>query len=173
MAKLKPRYEVRLECGYRQDGAASVHLWTFIGVLIGAVLGLCQVVHAASPEVDVLAELRVPIAEHGPSFQYVPADKFVQGQEIFYTVRIQNSTEKSMSGVQVIQVVPANTRYVQRSATGAGAQISCSYDGGKTFITETPSPINQNGVCTHLRWDLPYPLASKAVLLARFRVVFQ
>jgi uncharacterized repeat protein (TIGR01451 family) len=130
------------------------------------------------PEVELIPELRVPQAAGGSTF--VPAVVFQQGQEIDYTVRITNPGAQAIENVTVVQPMPANTLYVAGSASGAGADIQFSVDGGQSFarpaslrsardpaLTATPAEY------THIRWQLRYALAPKAVVLARFRAVFQ
>lgn len=145
--------------------------WCCIGVIP------CSVQAALSPlpELDLRAELRVPVDTQNKAYHFVPASTLVQGQEIFYTLRIHNPTDKALSAVQVVQPVPSNTRYVAGSATGAGAEISFSIDAGVTFAkaADLQDPSGSAAPYTHIRWQLPYPLAPGAVLLARFRAVFQ
>jgi uncharacterized repeat protein (TIGR01451 family) len=132
---------------------------------------LTPAVSAPLPVLGLLAEVRVPIDPAGKAYHFVPATKLLQGQEIFYTLRIHNPSDQAMIGVVVVQPVPMNTRYVAGSASGAGAKISCSIDGGNSFAAPQPR-TSGSAPCTHLRWQLPYPLAAKAVVLARFRAVF-
>lgn len=132
----------------------------------------------SQPKVELIAELRIPQPAGGAMF--VPATVFEQGQEIDYTVRISNPSAQPMNDVTVVQLLPANTRYVPGSATGAGADIQFSVDGGQSFakpeklksvrsaeLSATPAEY------THIRWQLRYALAPHAVVLARFRAVFQ
>ena len=61
--------------------------------------------------------------------------------------------------------VPADTVYVLGSATGAGALIEFSHDGGISFDATESAPI------THLRWTLAAPLAPGDSGTATFRAV--
>ena len=137
--------------------------------------GACsaQAASSSQPELELIAESRVPVDSSGDNYQFVPAEKLVQGQEIFYTLRIHNPTDQPLSEVRVVQALPANTHYVAGSASGAGALISLSFDGGQTFVSASGRNAAQDKTCTHIRWELPYALAPKVVVLARFRVVFQ
>jgi uncharacterized repeat protein (TIGR01451 family) len=130
------------------------------------------------PEVELIAELRVPRDAGGSMF--VPAVVFGQGQEIDYTVRITNPGMQPIENVTVVQPLPANTRYVAGSATGAGADILFSTDGGQSFArpaalssTRDPDLPAAPAEYTHIQWQLRYALAPRAVVLARFRAVFQ
>lgn len=139
----------------------------------------------ASPlEISLQPELRV-MEQHGKevSYRYAPAHNIQQGQEIYYTVRIVNVGNESVRHAVVVQPIPLNTHYVARSATGAGALITFSIDGGKSFVTpdELQRARNQGAAnasaatakYTHIRWQLRHSLAPHAVALARFRVVFE
>jgi uncharacterized repeat protein (TIGR01451 family) len=127
--------------------------------------------------VTMLPEIRV-VERHGKDQQvrYLPAKVVEQGQEIYYTVRIVNATNEKVRRAAVIQQVPANTRLVDKSVTGAGAALSYSIDGGKTFFSL--AELRNNGSVpasprvTHIRWQFRHPLAPHVVVLARFRVVF-
>lgn len=125
------------------------------------------------PEVQLLAEIRV-------GARLEPALQLDEGQEIFYTLRIKNPGAKPMTGVSVVQAVPHNTSYVAGSATGAGADIMFSVDGGTRFAHANqlqwpgnPGKVLPASQYTHIRWQLAYPLAPHAVVLARFRAVFR
>jgi len=148
----------------------------------------------ASPlEVSVQAELRT-VERDGKviSYRYAPARRFAQGQELYYTVRIRNAGTIAIRDAEVIQPVPTNTHYIAHSATGGGAQITFSVDGGKTFAatnelklptavfaaaddsaaTRSSSRRALPADYTHIRWQLRNSLEPGAVVLARFRVVF-
>lgn len=166
-------------------------------------VGACAVIAAnawaaqiepANPlEISVQAQLRS--VEHDgsvTSYRYVPAQRVAQGQELYYTVRIRNVGTLAIHDAVVVQPIPANTHYVAHSATGAGAQITFSVDGGKVFAASAelklPSSFSVAGEdnaasvpatrraspadYTHIRWQLRHSLEPGAVVLARFRVVF-
>lgn len=131
------------------------------------------------PVVTLRAEVRV-LRGATNTYQYVPAGKLTEGQEINYTVRIANPNTEALPPAIVIQPLPANTHYVAGSATGAGADIQFSADGGEHFAKPSAlrSPVNAERVAdaaeyTHIRWQLRYALAPKAVVLARFRATFE
>ena len=167
------KYLAELETGCCEQLSTLSSVYKLLVVVCGISLGLVRVGCAASPQVELLSEVRLPSTAESSSYRFVPAEKLVQGQEISYTVRIHNPTDKPLVGVQVVQPIPANTYYLAGSATGAGADIRCSYDGGVTFVAEVKAATDQARVCTHLRWDLPYALSPKSTLFARFRAIFQ
>lgn len=140
-------------------------------------------------EVTVQAELRVAEREGTvTTYRYVPAAHFDQGQQLYYTVRIRNTGDVAVRDALVVQPIPLHTRYVAGSASGAGAAITYSVDGGRRFAVPDElriasdfqadtqdGPVSKRataGDYTHIRWQLRHPLEPGAVVLARFRVVF-
>jgi hypothetical protein len=80
----------------------------------------------------------------------------------------------------VTQPVPEHMAYVADSATGPGAEITYSADGGTTF--DRPEGLKALGPdgkmhvvkardYTHIRWQFKIVLKSKSVAYARFRAV--
>lgn len=132
---------------------------------------------------QLIAEVPAPAPQVGTgarALQLVPAGALTQGQEVYYTVRITNPNAVFAREVSVVQQIPANTHYVAGSASGPGARIDFSVDGGRTFAAprqlrlegeaDKPAPPHSY---THIRWRLRNPLAPGAVALARFRAVFE
>lgn len=138
----------------------------------------------AQVETTLVAEVREESmgSSGNPVRYFVPARLLEQGREVFYTVRIKNPGAQFAADVAVVQRIPQNTDYVPNSATGPGAEISVSADGGVTFgpeggLTYTdPTGIARPATTqdyTHIRWRLRNPLAPGAIALARFRAVFR
>lgn len=127
----------------------------------------------ALPAIDVqlLAEVRGATGDPHHNAPLIPAGRIKQGQEIYYTLRIHNPGNRPMTTLSIVQPVPRNTRYVPGSASAAGADVAFSIDGGHSF--DRSEKAASSGQYTHIRWQLRYPLAPGAVLLARFRAVFQ
>lgn len=134
-------------------------------------------------ETELIAEVKVDVSNGGRSkSRYVPATIVSQGQVVYYTVRIRNTSPEYAHDVAVVQRVPANTIYVEGSAAGPGADVSFSIDGGQTFAPSdelraldagTTQRIASVDEYTHIRWRLRNALAPGAIALARFRAVFQ
>lgn len=114
-------------------------------------------------------------------YRFVPARLLDQGQVVYYTVRITNQTTVPLRNVAVVQAVPANTVYIADSASGPGADVSFSIDGGQTFAPAEALTVEVEGAkqpaqaaqYTHIRWQLRNALAPGATALARFRATFQ
>src|SRR5271156_695636 len=93
----------------------------------------------------------------------VPADRVVPGDEVFYTLEIRNTGSKSLPPPTVDFAIPEHMRYIANSAVGAGAEVSYSVDGGRTFDRpENLSVVPVGGErrvatvadYTHIRWRL-------------------
>jgi uncharacterized repeat protein (TIGR01451 family) len=135
-------------------------------------------------ETELIAEVRVEITSgpHKGVARFVPATVLSQGEVVYYTVRIKNPTSEYLRDVSVTQRIPVNTVYVPDSASGPGAEVLFSIDGGVTFaVEEALNSIGEDGVAhrasedeyTHIQWRMQNALAPGAVALARFRAVFQ
>ena len=110
----------------------------------------------------------------------VPADRVVPGDEVFYTLAIRNTGSTGLPAPTVEFQIPEHMRYVAHSATGAGAEVSYSIDGGHTFdrpenlrIVATTGDMRLATAAdyTHIRWQLKHVLKSRSMALARFRAV--
>jgi len=125
-----------------------------------------------SPEIRVIEQRGKDQTVH-----YAPAKTVEQGQQLYYTVRIVNTSNEKVKHAVVVQPVPANTSLLEKSVTGAGASLGYSIDGGKTFISLTDLRNLISGAAitprvTHIRWQFRHPLAPHVTVLARFCVVF-
>jgi uncharacterized repeat protein (TIGR01451 family) len=137
----------------------------------------------AEVQTELVAEVRenVSTTPGREVFRFVPARLLEQGQVVYYTVRITNQTTVPLRNVAVVQPVPANTVYIADSASGPGATVSFSVDGGQSFApaealvsaNEGTKQRAQPAQYTHIRWQLRNPLAPGATALARFRATFQ
>ena len=135
-------------------------------------------------EVQLLAEVKTTASApaNAPVARFAPATTLSQGEIVYYTVRIRNPTSEYLRDVVVVQPIPANTTYAERSASGPGTDIQFSADGGTTFAPEGRVLTNDSGGAqraatpqdfTHIRWRLRNALAPGAVALARFQAVFR
>jgi uncharacterized repeat protein (TIGR01451 family) len=154
-------------------------LFQFIAGLLFAAGFSCLALAAPNPlRTRLIPEIRV-VETQGKETRarMIPATIIAQGTEVYYTVRATNDSNEKLRNAVIVQAVPVNTRYVDRSATGAGAAITYSIDGGKNFISasELRSAIGDNPKSvrvTHIRWQLRHALAPHVTVFARFRAVF-
>jgi uncharacterized repeat protein (TIGR01451 family) len=159
-------------------------LWCLSALLFAAFWSLAS--RGAEPadiQTELIAEVRENISTTPgrEAFRFVPARMLEQGQVVYYTVRITNQTTVPLRNVAVVQPVPANTIYLEDSASGPGADVSFSVDGGRMFAPAQSLTIGAEGLqelaqskqYTHIRWQLRNPLAPGATALARFRATFR
>lgn len=106
------------------------------------------------------------------------ADRLRSGEEVHYTVRVTNPGKQPVTDVVVTKRLPFGVHYLPGTATGPGAQVQFSSDGGATFVTPKDSVAKAKGApkpaveYTHVRWILSRPLSPGATALLRFRATF-
>lgn len=124
-------------------------------------------------EVRILPELRIVAGTaKNPTYRYVPAVQVAEGEEIFYTVQVRNGGERPLEDYALVLPVPENTRYVPHTAAGAGAAVTFSVDGAQSFAPAERVRVASSRY-THIRWQWSTPLAPGAVVLVRFRAIFE
>jgi uncharacterized repeat protein (TIGR01451 family) len=98
----------------------------------------------------------------------VKAAKVVPGDEVVYTIHCTNQGQEPAEDVVITNPIPEHMTYVDRSATGAGAKITFSVDGGETYGSADDLAVNTAkgeerpataADYTHVRWSLVRPLA--------------
>ena len=149
-------------------------LWLLAAAVLTA---FCSPATPAEEVSDIQTELVAEVRENVSTtpgrevYRFVPARMLEQGQVVYYTLRITNQTTVPLRNVAVVQPVPANTTYLADSASGPGADVTFSVDGGATF--SPAGSLAQAPQYTHIRWQLRNPLAPGATALARFRATFR
>lgn len=148
-----------------------------------AVLSSTATGQATSPAIKLrtLAEVETHIVDNGREVtRLVPADRVVPGDRVIYTVEIRNTGPVALVAPTVVNPIPAHTVYIADSATGPGAEVSYSVDGGHTFdrpeslkvrTADGGSRMAKAFDYTHIQWKLKKTLKSKSVAYARFRAV--
>jgi len=115
------------------------------------------------PGVTVERAWLVTVEDTG-RLEMVPGPRPAGAAEALYTIRFRYDGETEADGLVIVQPLPAGGRYVAGSATGPGASVTFSVDGGKTFgPAETLSVVDGAGEAraaiaddyTHVRWELP------------------
>jgi uncharacterized repeat protein (TIGR01451 family) len=132
-------------------------------------------------DVKVIAEVEVPARQEGGNRTVMaPVDRVVPGDRVFYTLEIRNRGGADVVGPAITQPIPAHMLYVADSATGPGAEVTYSVDGGVIF--DRPENLRKVGPdrrahraiasdYTHIRWKFRITLKPKSVAYARFRAV--
>jgi uncharacterized repeat protein (TIGR01451 family) len=178
------RYRSVLRRGISRDSARKLlKLLVFASAMLLTSRLAAQEAIDANIETELVAEVRenVSTTPGTETFRFVPAKLLEQGQVVYYTVRIRNVGAAFARDVIVTQRIPVNTIYVEDSASGPGANITFSVDGGQMFEPADKLMIDVEGNTqpaqpaqyTHIRWHLRNPLAPDAIALARFRAVFR
>jgi hypothetical protein len=133
---------------------------------------------AHDPKIKVTLIAEVAPKQAGGRIQ--PADRLVPGNEVVYTLEIRNTTQMSRPPPTIDYPVPEHMRYVADSAVGAGAEVTFSADGGRSFARpENLFVVGTDGQrraataddYTHIRWQLKHILKGNSVAFARFLAV--
>ena len=132
-------------------------------------------------------ETRVELLEleRGPDGQpvgrFVAAGRLEAGDEVHYTIRVENPGRVAVHDVVVTKLMPFGVGYMEGSAVGPDCETQFSVDGGRTFaparglrVEAFGKPVRKAEPAdyTHLRWVLRRPLAPGAVAILRFRATF-
>lgn len=116
--------------------------------------------------VAITAEKEVTVVVKGEKVKRRVPIKTIKPEEvIFYTLSYINSGDEAATNAVLDDPIPQGSAYIPGSATGAGAEIVFSIDGGKTFKKPTLLTYevkNPNGSVdnrtaspeeyTHVRW---------------------
>lgn len=90
-------------------------------------------------------------------------------REHIYTARFHYRGDAPALGLRIVLPVPPGMRYIGGSATGPGAQLSYSVDGGRSFAPADDALPPED--YTHIRWDLPGRYAPGTRGLVSFRAI--
>lgn len=120
-------------------------------------------------EIKIKAEKIAVIVKDGKKIERnVSTKKFQPGDTIIYTITYNNKSGEPAKDAVIDDQIPKGTTYLHDSASGAGADITFSIDGGKTFKkptllvyqVETVKGGKEQRVAspdqyTDIRWTLP------------------
>jgi len=138
-------------------------------------------VHAAADiRLKAVAEIEVSVVnDKGETeMKRVPAAKVVPGTEVIYTITVSNLGDQPADSVVVTDPIPENTTYVDRSAFGAGTEITYSVDGGTSYdladklkVKDATGKLRAATASdyTHIRWVLNFTLKPKDVAPVWFK----
>jgi uncharacterized repeat protein (TIGR01451 family) len=121
-------------------------------------------------EIKAIAEVEVKVKtpDGKEETKRVPAGKVIPGTTVIYTLRARNAGDKPATDVVVTDPIPDQLEYVDGSITSAGARVTFSVDGGRTWgAKETLKVKGEDGAMraagpadfTHIRWKFEKPLA--------------
>jgi uncharacterized repeat protein (TIGR01451 family) len=139
-------------------------------LLVVAVLALLLIPMGAMAKplvsVSITAEKEMKVVKDGQkNTKKVAATKIEPGDVIFYTLNYINSGNEPATKVVLDDPIPMGTVYIPGSASGEGAEITFSIDGGKsfkkpsllTYEVKLPSGKTEKRTAsaeeyTHIRW---------------------
>jgi uncharacterized repeat protein (TIGR01451 family) len=114
--------------------------------------------------------------------QRVPAAKVLPGSEVIFTTRYENVSKEKAENAVITNPVPEHMLYQQKSAQGAGTQVTFSIDNGKSynipnqlFVLDAAGrkfPARPKDY-THIRWAFKNPLPSGAKGEVSFRAILK
>jgi uncharacterized repeat protein (TIGR01451 family) len=155
--------------------------------VVGAVLCGIGIPYVASGQatsgalvIKAVAEVETRAVQDGRDIvKLAPANRVVPGDQVIYTLEIRNPGRTAVRDPIVTYAVPSHMMYVADSATGPGAEVRYSVDGGHVFDRPENLRVSSDGHSraakpdeyTHIRWKLKNTLKSKSVAFARFRAV--
>ena len=100
--------------------------------------------------------------------------------ELIVSVRFANASDRILDAIRITSPIPPDLSYVSDSASGPGADVLYSVDGGRSFgrpeeLTMQAPDGSVRGAepadYTHVRWVLRTSLDAGASGVARFRAV--
>lgn len=120
----------------------------------------------AEPRVVVESAWLVP-SGNPAGMRIVTGPRPADAAESLVTARFRYEGDAPAEGLRIVLAIPADLALVADSATGPGAVVSCSVDGGASFGATDALTVPDDGEkpgavrpatpadCTHIRWDLP------------------
>ncbi|MGB5622268.1 MAG: hypothetical protein WBN65_07225 [Gammaproteobacteria bacterium] len=114
--------------------------------------------------------------------QLVEAARVLPGEEVLFTVTYTNVGAQPAGDVTITNPIPDHMNYLDGSATGDGASITFSVDGGRSFeeprnlvVTDAEGvqrPATANDY-THIRWILGTDVAAGSSGSVQFTAVVE
>lgn len=124
----------------------------------------------AAPKIEFsISQFREVVEQKGGvrKTKLVPAESVAPGDVVEYVLAYVNRGNEAATDAAIEDPIPKGTVYVANSATGEGAEITFSSDGGRTFAPAVkltyeyrlPSGAVEKRVATpdeytHVRWTL-------------------
>jgi uncharacterized repeat protein (TIGR01451 family) len=169
------RSEYRRRLGYR--------VFAIVICGVGIPCAVTGQTTSAGLTVKAVAEVETRTRQDGrPGVKLSPADRVVPGDRVIYTLEIRNAGATPVRDAMITYAVPSHMMYVADSATGPGAEVRYSVDGGHTFERPENLRVNDAGggsrparqdEYTHIRWTLRNTLKTNSVAFARFRAIVE
>lgn len=130
---------------------------------------------AAEKEVQVKKDGKIQVTR-------VPADRAHPGDVVVYTITYENAGKGPVLDAEIVDPIPQGVVYLLNSAEGKDAEITCSIDGGRTWLKppvmmqvrkpdgsleSQPAPPERY---THIRWLIKKSVAPGQTGKVSFKV---
>ncbi len=157
--------------------------------LIAIGLSLAAGAAAAKPRLEIsVAQAKEVVESSGSSnsrkTRLVPIRSAAPADVIQYTVTYANKGDEVANDAVIDDPIPKGTTFIASSATGEGAEVTFSSDGGKTFATpvkltyeirlpsgEVEKRVASPGNYTHIRFTIKQvPAGASGSVAFRVRV---
>lgn len=139
-------------------------------LLLGATAAKAQ--QETTLELKTTIDKEVKVKKEGKLVtQMVPADKTAPGDLLLFTVTYTNTGKGTVTNATIVNPVPKGVVLKSKSPAGKDAAITCSIDGGRTFLPppvmvrvkkadgkeiEQPAPAERY---THVKWVIQKPVS--------------
>jgi uncharacterized repeat protein (TIGR01451 family) len=150
----------------------------------GASAGLAPGPSAPRPELAIASRLERLIVAGDGSADTLLAPTAGAGashaDQLIYSVRFTNASERVVDGVRITSAIPADLRYVRDSASGPASDVLFSIDNARSFGAPGELVVVEPGGAsrpadpadyTHVRWVFEGVLDAGATGVVRFRAV--
>jgi uncharacterized repeat protein (TIGR01451 family) len=141
--------------------------------------------YAASPmTVTTVIEKEVVVrdAKGGVKVNRIPAATVVPGDTVVYTYNLKNGGKAPSENIVIVAPIPAQMKYVDKSASAQAAVVTFSVDAGKSFgdaakleVADKDGKKRAAGPddYTHIRWVITVPLDGGQTRAVAFRAVLE
>jgi len=132
----------------------------------------CAQPASAELALKTTAEKEITVTRQGkPTTKRIPLDKANPKDVVVYTITYENTGKGPLLDAVIVDPIPQGVAYVLDSAEGKDAEITCSIDGGRSWlkppvmmefrkpdgtIEKKPAPPERY---THIRWAIKKPVA--------------
>ncbi len=152
--------------------------------MAAAVLAFSAQAQSASVELETIAEKEIEITspEGETELKRVPASKVLPGEEVLYTIHARNRGAEDATSVVITDPIPDHMVYRAGSAIGAGAEITFSADGGKSYAGASQLMVREEDGSvrpateadyTHIKWRFNDAIEPGKDRKVRFRARLQ
>jgi len=153
-----------------------------LAVIAATSLMVSGTASALTAKQSVEKEVVVQMPDGTESLTREPAEMVTPGERIVYTLSFTNDEAAPASDLVLTMPVPPEIKYMDGSATKAGAKIVYSADGGQTFASRTDlRKVGTDGNMraaiaediTHVRWTVAGPVAVGETGMLSFKGVLK